>query len=231
MTEEVTVGSARLDPSVALGYATQYLAADHAERLERGDKPWAYPAYDAFVGGDPMTISDADLLAPVLLNVRQLSLSAFYWLQLQRPQLHPLLAQIPLDATLEDARDDDLAVLGEMFSVLDGSVRHGVGGTILAKILHRKRPAFIPLYDTRIRSCYGDGDGAPVPRVQNRTWAEFMPLLAAAMREDLRRQPDIWNDIVAKATDVPITRLRALDIVAWRAAGGQPDPEADDVPE
>lgn len=141
-------------------------------------------------------------------------------LQAKRAELDDHLTRIPLDLDLTDADADDLAVLGEMFAVLDGRGVWGAQGTVLAKVLHRKRPRFVPLYDEQVRSVYQDGHDAPVMRRPGRTWRDFVVLYAAAVQKDLRREADLWAEITALATDPPITPLRALDIVAWWA--GQP---------
>lgn len=130
------------------------------------------------------------------------------------------LARVPLDLDLADADTTELAVLGDLFAVLDGPGVWGARGTILAEVLHRKRPRFVPLYDKQVRSVYQDGPDAPVPpppRRPRRAWRDFVVLFAAAVQQDLRREADLWAQIAAMATDPPITPLRALDIVAWRA--------------
>ncbi|MEV4511367.1 DUF6308 family protein [Dactylosporangium sp. NPDC049525] len=177
---------------------------------------FAYPAYEAYQPHhDPDQLDDADLLAPVLLNVNRLSLEAYYGLRGRRGELSGLLRKIP-NARLEDP-DEDVNTLGSMFSVLDGNGLPGVGGSILAKILHRKRPGFIPLYDDNIRYCYRDAPGAPIPRDSKRSWAEFAVLLGKAIRHDLNSQLKTWQEICGYAPGPAITPLRALDIVAWHA--------------
>jgi hypothetical protein len=91
--------------------------------------------------------------------------------------------------------------------------------SVLAKVLHRKRPRFIPLYDERVRSVYQDREAAPVPAVRGRSWEAFMPLFAAAVRDDLRRELAFYSELAGLAQDPPITPLRALDIVAWWVGG------------
>jgi hypothetical protein len=59
---------------------------------------------------------------------------------------------------------------GPLFGILDKGGIWGARGTVLAKVLHRKRPAFIPLYDEQVRRVYQDGDHAPVPPVIGRAW-------------------------------------------------------------
>ncbi|MEV6929674.1 DUF6308 family protein [Dactylosporangium sp. NPDC051485] len=178
----------------------------------------AYPAYEAYrPDHDPDRLADSDLLAPVLLNVSHLSLKAYYGLRDRCGELNQLLRTISQDARLEHSDDDGLNKLGALFSVLDGNGLPGVGGSILAKILHRKRPGFIPLYDDNIRYCYRDAPGAPIPRDTKRCWAAFAVLLGRAIRQDLNAQLDTWQDISGYAPGPAITPLRALDIVAWHA--------------
>lgn len=93
----------------------------------------------------------------------------------------------------------------------------GARGTTLSKVLHRKRPSFIPLWDSNVEQVYQGGTPAKVPRVKGRSWEVFMPLFGAAVQADLQREADFWSGIVAMAPGPPITPLRALDIVAWWA--------------
>lgn len=199
-------------------------ALDHARRYLTDGVGWAYPSYDAYErhrAAGPLT--DADLLAPVLLNVSRMHIKTYEALQAKRAKLDEHLARVPLGLDLADARADDLAVLGDMFAVLDGPGVWGARGTVLAKVLHRKRPRFVPLYDEQVRGVYQNGEGAPVPALPRRTrraWRDFVVLYGAAVQADLRREADLWAEIASLAPGPPITPLRALDIVAWWA--GQP---------
>jgi len=59
------------------------------ERILTASAPYAYPAYDTYddaANNDPLSLTDADLLAPVLLNVR-LSVRSYYRLQRIRSRL------------------------------------------------------------------------------------------------------------------------------------------------
>lgn len=188
---------------------------------------WAYPAYDAYErerASGPLT--DADLLAPVLLNVSRMKIKTYEALQAKREELDEHLARIPIHLDLVDADEGALTVLGDMFAVLDGAGVWGAKGTVLAKVLHRKRPRFVPLYDDQVRSVYQAGDDPPVKppaRRTRRAWRDFVVLYAVAVQDDLRREADLWAQIAGLATDPPISTLRALDIVAWKAGEpGQP---------
>lgn len=190
--------------------------------LNDEERRYSYPAYDLYrTNDDPDSLCDGDLLAPVLLNVG-ISIVAFSDLQRYRTELETTLRVLPRDVQLVDATPDHLSAIGACFGLLDSNRRpRGVQGTKLAKLLHRKRPALIPLYDEHIRSVYQDGAKAPVPKVRGRSWQDFMALLSAAIQSDLRRNPDVWSELarLTPAESEPITTVRALDIVAWGLGG------------
>ena len=83
--------------------------------------------------------------------------------------------------------------------------------------MHRKRPAFVPLYDRFVDYCYRSADSAPIPKDRRRTWRQFGPQLGAAIQADLVDGGDFFAEVASLATDPLITALRALDIVAWYA--------------
>lgn len=207
--EQLRVGGVVVSRSDAFAMARRYLT-------ERAG--WSYPSYDGYQKASALgALVDGDFLAPALLNVPRISVRAYEGLQRVRPDLQAALDAVSPESQLEHAADKDLEHLGRLFSVLDGAGVHGVSATILAKILHRKRPGFIPLYDDQVRRVYQDGPDAPVPTLRGRSWREFMPLFASAVREDLVREVPFWQEVAGLASGPPITPLRALDIVAWWA--------------
>jgi len=179
---------------------------------------YGYPSYDGYTtNDDPVRLCDGDLLAPALLNV-QVRISSFADLCDCRDEVVAALVQLPRNVELAAATDEVLELVGGLYSILDSDHRpRAVLGTTLAKVLHRKRPELIPLYDENVRRVYQDGDGAPVPLVVGRSWVEFMTMVAAAMRDDLNRSVDAWDDFRRQAPPdgPPVSLLRALDIVAW----------------
>ncbi|QKE85163.1 DUF6308 family protein [Arthrobacter sp. NEB 688] len=208
MDNRLEVGGVTLDRPEALASAQTYL---------RGVGGYGYPAYDGYcAGGDSDRLSDGDLLAPGLLNV-PVKLDAFYELQGVRTEIERRLRPLPLDLGLQDAGEGTIEALGNLFALVDDGIP-GVRGTIFAKIVHRKRPALVPLYDKFVWRTYVEAPGSTIKRSRSRSWREFVPLLAAEMRRDLRRDPDFFDAVVqSSGTAVSITRLRALDIVAWQA--------------
>lgn len=225
---QLSIGGVPVDADQALASAHSYLT--------RRDR-FAYPAYDAFsTDGGWWRISDADLVAPVLLNA-EMNSRVYYALEQLRPHLEQWLRDVPPDARLIEAGPTDLDRLGELFGVLDREdIPLKARGSILAKLMHRKRPAFIPLYDRSIDYCYRDAPGAPVPREPGRRWRDFLPLLGRAMADDLRSGAELFDAVVALAPGPTITPLRALDIVAWHAGRTRVGPAiwqagSDDVPD
>ena len=200
-------------------------------RNEVAQHPYAYPAYDGFdlEHNDPDRISDADLLAPVLLNVR-LSLRAFHGLQRVRPALERALANPMLRVPLREFTDADCVAdaVGPLYEVLDGAEAPvGVLGTTLSKVLHRKRPQTLVLHDIWVRSCYvGREADAPVPKVERRSWAEYMSLVSTAIGRDLSTQRALFDRLgTAAGGPGEISDVRLLDILAWMSKG-KPSSEA-----
>ena len=88
---------------------------------------------------------------------------------------------------------------------------------ILAKVMHRKRPAFIPLYDRFVDYCYRGVENAPIPNDRKRGWRAFLPLLGQAHHRRPAGRRGLLREVAALASGPVITPLRALDIVAWHA--------------
>jgi hypothetical protein len=182
---------------------------------------YAYPAYDRLVTNGAATLVDGDLLAPALIGA-EVDRGRFALLR----EMVPALAGIAdLPATPLEAADDSLVErVADLFAVLDQAPYAGKGGpsairgTIISKVLHRKRPDLVPLYDSRIFESYT----APgcIERSTHRTWREFMALLCGQMRADLQAEAAAFDDLVGVAGDAGavLTRLRILDILVWRTA-------------
>lgn len=212
----VRVGRVTVGLTAATDWIEQYT---DPERV-RSSAPYAFPAYDRFDAGSLRSqLTDGDLLAPALLNATP-SLSAFYSLQAMRHTLEERLAEVG-DDRLEDLPPDRIrSIMGLIYEPLDqhrAGKRDGLNGTTYSKVLHRKRPSLLPLHDRWVRACYVATDG-PVSPAKVRSWAEYMSLLSIAMAEDIRTQDDSFA-VLAAAAHEPLTRLRLLDIVAWKSQG------------
>lgn len=220
----LNVGGAEIELAEAKRLVAEYVS---------GRDGWAYPAYDSYRGSGEPTVGDADVLAPVLLNVRNMSLDSYYALLEILPEINAALAPLR-GKTLLDADADTLTELADLLALHDTRAIPGVLLTTFSKILHRKAPELIPLYDENIRRCYMDLGDPVIPRAAkgSRSWTAFTNLWLSAVQTDLRDHHDRWTELAALATHPPISPLRALDIVGWRlggaaegGVGGEPDEE------
>jgi hypothetical protein len=178
---------------------------------------YAYPAYDRLVTNGSAELVDGDLLAPALIGAH-VDAGRFSLLREMLPALEAV-ADLP-QVALEDADDDHVLCVAGLFGILDEPryAGRGVRGTIVSKVLHRKRPEIVPLYDSRIFEAY-TAPGA-LPRATDRSWQDFMELLCMQMREDLQTEADAFTALQQLAAEDGhhLTRLRILDILVWRAA-------------
>ncbi|WP_433165086.1 DUF6308 family protein [Kribbella sp. CA-247076] len=217
----VRVGRLKIPLQSAVEWVRDYTDAD---RNAAGPRPYAYPAYDEFDWENnlPARLSDADLLAPVLLNVG-LSIRAFYGLRRIRDRLEHGLANPDLRRPLAEIEDQQQIsrMVEPLYGLLDDPETKpwGVAGTTLSKILHRKAPHALVLHDRWVRACYV-GDGGPVPSARNRSWADYMTAMTAAIGQDIRSQGAAFTQLDA-ATGRPgqLSHVRLLDLVAWKSKG------------
>ena len=209
--------------------AEKVITAKVTGYLTDGGDRWSYPAYDSYPGSPGTEIGPADLLAPVLLNVRMKNVGTYYALESKLEELNNRLAAFP-DKSLRDATGDDLKPLVHLIEILDSPSIPGSQLTMLAKIVHRKRPALFPLYDSHVWKCYVGGEGFPLPVNNKRLWGEFAAGWLPAVQKDLRDQWDFWENLASLAKETPVTPLRVLDIAAWFMGGpGTPDATIDSI--
>jgi hypothetical protein len=177
----------------------------------------AWPAYDDLVTNGSTELVDGDLLAPTLLHA-PVDSGRFRALKEMWPHLVKV-ADLP-PVALQDADDAVIDAVAELFAGLDSELlrRSGVRGSIVAKVLHRKRPDLIPLYDSRIFDAY-TAAGA-LPRAPNRSQVDLMRLVCQQMRADLRSEATRFAELQRSLADadVQLSQLRILDILVWMTA-------------
>lgn len=178
---------------------------------------YAYPAYDRLITNGSAELVDGDLLAPALIGVH-IDAGRFSLLREMLPALEAV-ADLP-DVPLHEADEDHVLCVAGLFGILDEPryAGRGVRGTVVSKVLHRKRPDLVPLYDSRIFEAY-TAPGA-LPRSTDRAWADFIADLCRQMRDDLRAESEAFDALEQLAAEEgsPVTRLRILDILVWRTA-------------
>ena len=182
------------------------------------DGAYAYPAYDTLVTNGSAELVDGDLLAPSLLGAH-VDYARFVLLKRMLPALAAGMAALPPTA-LEDTDDAGIAGVARCFAALDEPIftRAGARGTIVSKVLHRKRPDLIPLYDSRIWTAYTIS-GA-IGRGSHRPWVEVMQALCHSMRADLVHNRAEFETLRTAAAEhgARLTLLRILDILVWMSS-------------
>lgn len=203
------------------GLETQFSKAEKwvSRYVQSNVGVWSYPAYDSYPGSPAQDLAEQDLLATSLLNAHQKPITSYYSLKKLLPELNARLALLDSNhagKSIASAGTDALEAIAHLFGVLDLGKTPQVGLTKLSKVLHRKRPHLIPLYDKNIRRVYFEA-GDP-PRLQyepGRNWEGFALAWLHAVKDDHDKQADKWKRLADLAQNPPISPLRALDIVAW----------------
>lgn len=151
----LTVGGLNVPYDLAERWAREYLVENPGRS--------GYPAYDSYPGSCTDEIGRQDLLAIVLLNVSDKPVPTYYALESLIEPLNALLASPDIKGTLEDASGATLDAVARLFSVLDKDGPKGVLMTKVSKVIARKRPGLIPVFDRFVRHCYTGCANAPVP--------------------------------------------------------------------
>ncbi len=222
--EKIRVGRITIPMTTAKRWVSEYTDPANTSATH----PYAYPAYDKYERerNNPTRLSDADLLAPGLLNV-PVKIRSYYDLQRIRTDLEAGLANPDLEAALSEIEDPARvsAMIIPLYAVLDDPKRTPwkVNATTLSKVLHRKRPKSLVLHDKWVRACYVGHEG-PVPAMKKRSWADYMAAISVAIGNDIRTQHNAFQKL-DEATSSPgeLTHVRILDILAWKSKGSTPD--------
>lgn len=174
-------------------------------------------------GGDALPVLNRvtpdDLIAVSFLSMDVPGEAAFGILETHAALISDLLAQIPADLCLADVQPDDFdKILGDasptlqLWHVLRGrdTGRWGMGQTRTSKLLARKRPLLIPIYDTVVGNLMGlEADSAG-------QWQRWHSALTdgsglAQRLQQIRKVSGIAD---------PISDLRVMDIVLWMYGTG-----------
>lgn len=126
------------------------------------------------------------------------------------------LQQVP-DVNIEDisSRDEFEKVLGEaseatiLWDLLcrnnKGDKKWDIGPTTASKLMHRKRPGLIPIYDSVIKSVLNDKSKT--------NWQHWWEALAGDQGAELRARANALREAIGKEDHLSL--LRVLDVVLW----------------
>lgn len=183
---------------------------------------YAYPAYDGLVtNGDTRVLVTGDLLGPCLLAA-PVDLDRMATLTALMPLLQRGLSALPSGVGLADADEATCDLVAALYDPLDDPdvEDRDVKGSLIAKVLHRKQPWLVPLFDSRVRDFYRHEKAVAHAPKGERTWREYMGLLVRAMREDLRTNAEEFERLSRLVPEggPPLTPLRILDILVWMSS-------------
>lgn len=169
------------------------------EYFFREPKPYNGARYHLLGHNEPNRISCDDLCAVNLLGV---SFSSHMIYELTDEGLQSTATRL-----LEDMPDEkdiwevsDFSAADELCAILQDIT--GVGATIAGKILSRKRPRLIPIYDGVVDKLLG------APR--GKYWASFHEAL-----QDTRRIERLEGLRYRSGLDERVSLLRVFDVIAW----------------
>ena len=203
-----------------------YLGQDAQSRLQQyfgdGAAPSSFTggSFERFSGGGDrpevaLRFTAEDIVAVSMLSVRIPGAAALEILETRAEALNELLAEVPLGLDLWDDAAEAAIAPGSSASLLWAELKaiDGSGWVTAGKLVARKRPRLIPVYDRVLRDAFhlSSGDG---------WWA--------SLREVLRADPALVDEIVALRTsaglDDSISVLRIIDVAVWMKDQGRPTP-------
>lgn len=176
----------------------------------RGNR--AFAAYDRL--GAPNQLDPVDVLAPGILQapVRGQHVIAMFQPDGPFAELRQALQAVLADeaATLARFEEQDLNSPDGPWGLVRNALRASdrtprIKASIVTKILHRKRPHLVPIFDSKVAQFYGATPARP--------W-DLWPLL----QQDVQQQGSFLDRLAYRITTPdgrPISRLRTLDIVIW----------------
>jgi hypothetical protein len=210
MTDLLTVGGLRT-------------SVDHAYELAKGyltEPGWSYPAYDGYPGTpDSRQVGPQDLPAAGLLNAGQQPLKTYYGFLNLLDVMNARLAHKDIKGRLEEASPETLEAITNLYATHMDDPQPQVQLTKMSKVLHRKRPGLLPLFDLYVLRAYsyrGETPRVAPPPPGKRPGKSWVAAWLPEVQTDLVAGMNHWQAIAAMAKGPAITPLRAMDMVTWR---------------
>jgi len=191
--DEATAFETRLDA------ALEPPSADLVAAYFNTAGPFAAETFDVLGVNDPMQITTDDLLAVTLLNVVVPPFAVRALLGKEAPTVTELLVAVPVGVPLWEATTEHLDAATGVWTLLRGYP--GVDWVTAGKLLARKRPMLIPVFDSVIQEAL-----QPPP---DRFWATLRAALGNEQRRatvEAMRPPGLTPRV---------STLRLLDVAIW----------------
>lgn len=116
---------------------------------------FAGATFETLPPNNPKEFTASDLLGASLLDVPFLPRAVRPLLGPENEKYNDVLATVPADVDLWDARDEQLAPAYALWEALKVPKLEGVGPTRRSKLMARKRPRLIPVVDSVVRGALG----------------------------------------------------------------------------
>jgi len=207
----------RLSDEVAVGHIQKYF-----EVQSNGRPLYTGSRFENFAGGgdfvEPNRITAADLIAVSMLSVHVPGQAALGIMEELDGRIEALLTPLAVELRLENLTAEQFSELLDYGSPADGiwqllrqkKATWGIGQTTASKILARKRPHLVPIYDSVVKDQVGlrDSGGQWV-----RWWEAF--------QGDKGRQFAMRLESIREASGQShLSLLRVIDIVLWMDGHG-----------
>ncbi|MGP5229038.1 MULTISPECIES: DUF6308 family protein [Micrococcaceae] len=208
-------------PFAALAQISEDRALSHVQSYfedQSNGRPWFTGSrFETFAGGgdqnEPHRITAHDLIAVSMLSVHVPAQAALGIIETLGGEIESLLEELPVDVCFEELSGEEFdTLLGDsspaekIWDLLrQRDDRWEVGQTTASKILARKRPQLIPVYDSVVGRAAGLKDST---EQWNLWFSSFHDANSEAGIERLR-------SLRAKSGQAHLSLLRILDIVLW----------------
>lgn len=186
--------------------------------LRFSKEEWAY--YDGIVDREPNRIIPEDILATVAVNSRVNNADIVRAVHRGMARVcDRLLPHIPVDADLR-TYDLDGSKAKELLSAACGS--KFVAMAVATKVLHRKRPWWMPMLDSVMQDAYLDTLGRPGLKSRLDLGSEaggVGAFIMSAIRRDLEGADQEIKQVSSSLTEdgYPLSDVRILEIAVWIA--------------
>lgn len=180
------------------------------EKLSRYLSDGGWELYDGVETAQDSKLTVGDIVLSVTLNSRLNTRRQVWQVWKGKLPVEKALACIPVDASLEDAVIpwEELRNLFQAMCAIED-----VAGAKATKILHKKRPYLIPIYDSILEGYCRKH----IPRWSSLSWADGLIEYMKVFRADLlvnRNELHVLCDMMA-ARGWPITPVRAMEVSIW----------------
>jgi hypothetical protein len=192
---------------------------DETSHVLFGRNEWPY--YDGIPDRDPNRILPDDVQVTVSMNSFVSNANAVRDVHRGLARYcDPILRDIPVDADLA-TYDPDLSTARQLFDA--ACAPRGVLLAVATKVLHRKRPGYVPMLDSVIIAAYADATGKPnykgLAAGNKEKAGSAGTYVMAFFRQDLMAVRGDLAPIHDKLRSIgaPMTPVRLLEVAVWMA--------------